>query len=247
MKGFGHLGHLGHLGRLVSASAIVLLSAACGSNVDLGSVNANSAPSDGLSIDATGNLVGNDPSSAPSTQTGSAADGSSASAQPDPSAASDDATVAPGSGSTPSSVPAGDLSKPVLIGYSTADEANSNSTSSGVSGFSTGDQTAQVRAMTKYINDHGGILGRKITLVGYNFNTTQYASNPDGLSQAACDFWTQDNHVFAVLNTTGGGTPVLLKCLAQRKVPLIQARLVSWVGRTRRSSQRPTVRSPPTR
>src|SRR5205814_6142712 len=75
-------------------------------------------------------------------------------------------------------------------------------------------------AFVKDINSHGGLAGRQIQPVYFEYNTGQ---DPHTQDAAACAKFTQDNHVFLVLGGINSGAGELLPCLAQHDVPLLTA------------------------
>ena len=63
--------------------------------------------------------------------------------------------------------------------------------------LTTGDQQADAQAVINDINEHGGVAGRKLVPVWYDYQQTDarpYAT----IDNEACAKFTQDNHVFAV-------------------------------------------------
>ena len=54
------------------------------------------------------------------------------------------------------------------------------------------------QAMVNYVNGHGGLLGKKIAPVYYSLNPISLAG--DSAQQAMCSDFTQDHHVFAVMD-----------------------------------------------
>lgn len=105
----------------------------------------------------------------------------------------------------------GYTAKEIFIGYGTARGLETVTNAAGVSGF--GNQEAQAKAIVKDLNDRGGAAGRKIVLVFYDKKSS------DHTAQAACERWTQDRPVFAVVNAVAYNE--LHECLAQRKTPYV--------------------------
>ncbi len=83
-----------------------------------------------------------------------------------------------------------------------------------------GDTRAQANAVVEYVNNHGGIAGRKVVPVYYNFDLARPGLTDGQSEQEACSAWTEDNKVFAAINTTLA-RQALLVCLAGRGVPAI--------------------------
>jgi hypothetical protein len=73
-------------------------------------------------------------------------------------------------------------------------------------------------AIADAVNRRGGIAGRKMVPVLHLTDITQGTHDTRG--QAACSFFTEDHHVFAVV-AQGNHGDAFASCLAQRHVPLI--------------------------
>lgn len=73
-------------------------------------------------------------------------------------------------------------------------------------------------AFVNYVNAHGGLGGRKIEPVYYEY---EEGANPQTQDQAACQTFTQDNHVYLVFGGISSGAGDLMPCLAQHGIPLI--------------------------
>jgi len=91
----------------------------------------------------------------------------------------------------------------------------------GFGSLSVGNTDEQVAAIVRDINAHGGILGRKVETYAHDYSTANFANNPDQESQKACTDFTEDHHVFAVINTIGLGNRIVTECLAKHDVPYI--------------------------
>jgi ABC-type branched-subunit amino acid transport system substrate-binding protein len=74
---------------------------------------------------------------------------------------------------------------------------------------------AMYQAMVDYVNNHGGLLGKKIDPVYYNLNPMTAAAS--GADQAMCTSFTQDHHVFAVMDLANA-SPTLISCLQKAGV-----------------------------
>jgi hypothetical protein len=82
------------------------------------------------------------------------------------------------------------------------------------------DERAVSQAVIDWINERGGIAGRRIVPV---FHETNPASGDFAAqAQAACATFTEDNEVFAVSSSTVGGNDAMLACLSERATPLIE-------------------------
>jgi ABC-type branched-subunit amino acid transport system substrate-binding protein len=110
----------------------------------------------------------------------------------------------------------------VYIGYSSARDLAAVAGTSGIAGAELGDGDAQIKAVVDDVNRTGGLLGRKIVLVNHDFKTLESTSNPAAAGAAACNSWTVDNKVFAVIDPVGtAGELGLTTCLAKAGTPLI--------------------------
>ncbi|MEX0874535.1 MAG: ABC transporter substrate-binding protein [Actinomycetota bacterium] len=91
----------------------------------------------------------------------------------------------------------------------------------GGSGEFVGEERPIVDALIKQMNKGGGIAGRKIEPVFFEYDATQ-AQGWDALAAQACATFIEDNEVFAVVSGHVGQTDTLLSCLAEGGVPLVQ-------------------------
>jgi hypothetical protein len=80
----------------------------------------------------------------------------------------------------------------------------------GFAGVGQIDQKAAYEHVRDYINAHGGIGGRKISLVWYAFDET--TASEESIAQGACTTWTQQTRVFAAV---AGGNDTLDACLSK--------------------------------
>lgn len=172
---------------LTSASALALVLAACGSTVsnraalnnDQGGLGL-SVPSNGTGLPTANGVPGTNGSSLPGQIPG----GNSP-------LGGGNTTVsgAFGPGITPTKI---------YVGVSYTSDAEYANRQAGVSGVTVGDEEAQWKIVINDVNKRGGIAGRQVVPVWHVFRG---ASNETVASQfeAACDTYTHDNHVFAVL------------------------------------------------
>lgn len=86
----------------------------------------------------------------------------------------------------------------ITMGALTAEGAGTYERSLGFSGVATGDQAAMTKAVVNDINAHGGIAGHRIRLLIYDVKPQDANTDPATAYQAACSYFTQDNHVAAV-------------------------------------------------
>lgn len=97
------------------------------------------------------------------------------------------ATAQTGIGITPTTIIIG-------VVYSSGDDAANRALGNNLT---TGDQQADGQAVIDDINAHGGVAGRKLKAVWYDFQETD-ARPYSTIDDEACAKFTQDNHVFAV-------------------------------------------------
>ena len=91
-------------------------------------------------------------------------------------------------------------------------------TAFGVKGSAPADEKAEIQAFVSYVNAHGGMGGRKVepVILGSDEGSGTWSAT----AQSACDFFTQDHHVFAVLSTARPYADMAY-CLAKRKTPVM--------------------------
>lgn len=103
----------------------------------------------------------------------------------------------------------------ITVGVIAADpSANESLENAGFGAASVGNEPANWRAMADEINDNGGIAGRRLSLVFHLVNLTD---PPSVQGQAACERFTQDDEVAAVLS--GYYYASAHTCLSQKGVP----------------------------
>lgn len=83
------------------------------------------------------------------------------------------------------------------------------------------DERQVIDALVKYFNTHGGLAGRKIIPVYYEYDAAS-GRTWDSLAAEACQRFVNDEKVFVVASGHVGGTDALLACLAEGKTPLLQ-------------------------
>ncbi|HZU49908.1 MAG TPA: ABC transporter substrate-binding protein [Mycobacterium sp.] len=109
---------------------------------------------------------------------------------------------------------------PVTIGALTAQGAGDYERSLGFSGVATGDQAAMTKSVVGYINAHGGIAGHRVNLLIYDVKVADAYANASAAYQAACAYFTQDHHVFAVASYLSLLPASFYECLQQHHVPV---------------------------
>jgi nitrite reductase/ring-hydroxylating ferredoxin subunit len=109
----------------------------------------------------------------------------------------------------------GVTSKTISVGIWYETNGDALNAAFGATGISTGDNQADAKAVVADINAHGGIAGRKLVPVYYALNA-QSSDTYASIDQQACDRFTQDNHVFAVMGA--GLTDNFLSCISHAGV-----------------------------
>lgn len=131
------------------------------------------------------------------------------------------------SASTPGSTPRSQLSgrgftqDTITLGYAYSSDLDTAYRAYNIAGESMGNTRAQMDALAKWVNSHGGIRGRQLKYVAYDISAADIASgNQSQVAEESCTAWTVDNKVFAVVQPLLG-TAELRACLAKHDTPLI--------------------------
>lgn len=212
-------------GRASSAAVLLALVAACGSTVPVRDVGVGS---DGLGrpLGSPDAPVGEDVLGRGPAKAGAYPGPSPEHADPSGTAAS--RTPVPGSGQQ---APVGRVavrgvtSRTITLGVLVS---TNNSQAAKSAGFAvdTGDAVKQVEALRSWVNAHGGIAGRRVELVYHDRDATSTQS-PDVQTQAACDAFTVDHKVYAVMTFFVGFG--IAPCLASRQTALVDTSVVGWL------------------
>lgn len=210
---------------LVAALGMSMALAACGTTVPVSSV-AGASANDGL-----GSTQQPDSPLAPLVGGGPVAVGGPATAAPAPAGGlapigGSGGAAAPEPGSRPTSAVTGGSptdarrgpgvrGSSVSVGFQYVDVGAGTS---GVLGknVSIGDPPAQARAVAGWINSHGGLGGKTLTLDVYGAPYADYVSNPAAVYTRICTHYTQDAKVLAVAVYVPDRT--LLDCLSKHDV-----------------------------
>jgi ABC-type branched-subunit amino acid transport system substrate-binding protein len=110
----------------------------------------------------------------------------------------------------------------IKIGVYTAQGFGSFAASLGAS-IATGNNEAQAQAVIDHLNKSGGIAGRRIVPVFHDFDITAAQTDINTEYQRACELWTRDNRVYAVVTPIGTLNSNLYDCLSKAGVPTISA------------------------
>jgi hypothetical protein len=111
----------------------------------------------------------------------------------------------------------------IQVGVWTLDSSAASAAVAAVSGqpgaFNGLDYSKAAQAVADYVNRHGGIAGRQVSLVNFQLGAQGAASQAgeDQSYQQGCADWTQDHHVFAIASFGGEG----LSCALQSNTVLV--------------------------
>jgi len=207
----------------VGIALLALLAAACGSRVDVEDRAAAGPGEAGGLVDPSATTPGGPVTTraGAGTETGVAA---GTPAQP--------GLAAPGTGGGPTpTAAAADVSDGPATGFGWDDEEirigyllwSDVSNAGSAAGYAVdyGDQERIATAITDDLNARGGIAGRRVVPVFYDYQTSDLLTNGPGADQAACSHFTEDTDVYAVVAVTGPQSDVLPQCLYDRQVALI--------------------------
>ncbi|HYZ92443.1 MAG TPA: ABC transporter substrate-binding protein [Actinomycetota bacterium] len=110
----------------------------------------------------------------------------------------------------------------IKIGFNYAADLGAAYATVGFGGSAEGtNERSIIDALVKYFNKSGGIAGRKIVPVYFEYDAAS-SDTWDSLAQQACEKFVRDEKVFAVVSGHVGQTDSLLACLAEGKTPLVQ-------------------------
>lgn len=111
--------------------------------------------------------------------------------------------------------------KDVYIGLTYSQDQTTSAEGVGLKDVYEGNNPAQAQAVANYLNQHGGILGRKVIILTENFSNASLNTQAATDAQASCTKFTQDTPVIAVINTqTNIDTANYRACLSRAGVPL---------------------------
>jgi hypothetical protein len=122
---------------------------------------------------------------------------------------------------TPTGKLVGVTAKTITVGIQTFEGFNKAGKALGISaGLPTDETQANAQLVVNYINQHGGIAGRKLIPVYHDTNIDS-ANSFDADAQATCSGFTEDHHVFAVVTPEIFDHDTLMSCLSQHATPLL--------------------------
>lgn len=218
------------------ALAALLAASACGSTVQTTSTTTVGGSGLAPAGSGTGDGLGGGTSGAGGTTGGSAA-GASTSTTGSSVGTSGSGSGAPGTGGTGpgaggasgASLPAsastglGVTAKTISIGVGYSTDGDAANAALGDTAFSQGDEKGQMQALIDEVNAHGGVAGRRLVPVFHPYHLTS-ADSGATQDQAACQDWTQDHKVIAVLSSSL--TDTLVDCLQKKGVVYVKAGVI---------------------
>jgi len=194
-----------------AAAGLLLVLSACGTTVP--QLTSQGAPP------AAGGLAGPAPAATgPAVVTGVLPARGSGGSPADPGRTS----TGPHTGGTlpaaPGAVQATTATGPLTVGLT---YINNDQTSQalGVSDATTASKQNVVRALVRGLDDHGGVGGRRLKVVEYEWNSQSNDWSSD--ANAACARFTQDNHVAVVIDNAFGTIGGFRDCLQRKGVLVI--------------------------
>ena len=207
----------------VAAAAAALLLTACGSTVQQQS--APGAP-DGLTVTGDGlSLSAGGAGDAPLAGVMDGAPAGVAPASPPADAGAAGPAAAGGSSSAPAAGQAAGAAPgavtasgggPVQVGFFVTKDLGPATKSLGVDGLATGSGLRQAEATARLLNSSGGIAGRRVVPVVFEYDVSQ---NAQSQFQAACSLFFEDNKVIGVVSILLD--PVLSGCTESRGAVLV--------------------------
>jgi hypothetical protein len=121
----------------------------------------------------------------------------------------------------------------INIGVVTEQDAANLGKSLGAESLVGGDHVAEIDALVKALNGHGGIAGRKIVPVYQDVKTSDATSDPSSAAEAACRGLTEDKQVFAVVSIVGAvNNDVMYQCMQKHRTPYFGVDLVPHHSKT---------------
>lgn len=212
------------LGRVLAALATALTLAGCGTTVSThGALPASNG--DGLAVPAATTAPGGSTTPRSSTP-GAGTPGSTSGGLTSPGATTSttDVTSPGGAGTAGASQPPTINPKlpPIEIGTYYLQGGGAALAAAGFAGVVIPDNKPYFDDMVRYLNSHGGLGGRLIKPVEFQYKSS---GDPHAQDAAACTFFTQDHHVYLVVGGISSGAGDLPGCLTKHGVPLIGANL----------------------
>jgi hypothetical protein len=215
---------------LVLAAILGVALVGCGTTVPTASTatGLGAAPNgDGLSAPSNGSPASGAPLGSSNTPLGSTTGSTSGGAPGGGNTTSNGSTSAGGTGTTAVGGPArGVAATSVTVGVVYIANAGAANAALGGKGLTTGNETADAKAVIAEANRAGGLGGRKIVPLFYE-RDAQSTATVASQAQAECAFFTQDHKVFAVLVGNGPVDWAEKPCLNDAGVPAITSHITS--------------------
>jgi ABC-type branched-subunit amino acid transport system substrate-binding protein len=209
-------------GRGVAAAlcaAVALLGASCGPRYER--TDATTAGNATELLPATeGTELGGTAPSGPTANRPAAGAPTGSSGSPSQTATGGPPAVAPKPGSIAGQTYRGVTTQAVTVGVMASQTVNAAYEALGASGASFPDPVKQIEPIVKWINEHGGVAGRKLQLA-WHFRDDLSQDTDDTKMQQACTDFTQDKKVFLVTSIyqAHGMAP----CLRDNDITLIES------------------------
>lgn len=197
-----------HVALTLLAAGLVTALAACGTTVTTAGSLPGTGLTDGSGLQAPGTPGG--PGATPDAPLTPGAPGASLGPVPG-------GQPGPGGGSTPGVTRSGNApglvdatrgadgigvtATKVFVGFTVTTNSEAANSALGVDSFAVGDVRSYIEAVLAHVNRTGGVKGRTLTPV-YAPDDATSAEDGDARAQARCATFTQDNKVFAVLDSS---------------------------------------------
>ncbi|HWA67749.1 MAG TPA: hypothetical protein VG899_15415 [Mycobacteriales bacterium] len=192
---------------LATVLSCVAFTGACGTTLNVSDAPGGTPAGENLEVTTAPPpiTVGHPPARTPPQQTGAVPglSGSPAHAEtPTPPTSLHAGATGSPTKAAPTTAPVTTGSGPVRVGVLYVGGVSALASALGIPGLSTGDPSAQAKAIADYINPHGGLAGRPIALYPEPVNVSLTAANTDSAYAAACAGLVQDDKVSFVVSYT---------------------------------------------
>lgn len=109
---------------------------------------------------------------------------------------------------------------PIKVGVTYVKDPAAGLQAIGVQGVTFGDQRAYIKVIVKDINAQGGLAGRPVVPVLFQYNADPGSQPIPEQDASACALFTQDNHIEVAIPNLSGID--LVTCLERHNVPMIE-------------------------
>lgn len=110
----------------------------------------------------------------------------------------------------------------IRIGITIADDAGKANAALGAGAVTQGDVSRSYQVVAAAVNRAGGILGRKIVIEEFHYDITS-GGTADAVEQSACEYFTKDRPVFAIVGSSG--SDISKQCTARAGMLLLGSSL----------------------